>query len=97
MPKKIDFLTAFSSIVFFAAAALAQTADQAWLRPGHFHGLPPVPTRVQALGSDPVESAAVKELAQGIDNLYGPPSIKTAPARQSSSARSISYTPLIPR
>ena len=71
MPKKIDFLTAFSSIVFFAAAALAQTADQAWLRPGHFHGLPPVPTRVQALGSDPVESAAVKELAQGIDNLYG--------------------------
>jgi alpha-glucuronidase len=52
-------------------AAQAQSADQAWLRHGYFHGLPPVPMSVRALGSEPLEETAVKELVRGINNLWG--------------------------
>jgi alpha-glucuronidase len=51
--------------------ASAQTADQAWLRHGYFHGLPPVPMRVRALGHEPLETTAVHVLVKGIDNLWG--------------------------
>jgi alpha-glucuronidase len=52
-------------------AAGAQKADQAWLRHGHFHGLPPVPMHIRALGHETLEKTAVNELIKGIDNLYG--------------------------
>jgi len=52
-------------------AASAQTADQAWLRHGYFHGLPPVPMQVRALGHEQIEDTAVHVLAKGIKNLWG--------------------------
>jgi alpha-glucuronidase len=58
-------------VVSLTSNACAQTADQAWLHHGYFHGLPPVPLRVRALGRGPLENIAVKELIKGIDNLYG--------------------------
>ena len=62
---------ALAALLPSCLTAAAQTADQAWLRHGHFHGLPPVPLRVQALGREPLENVAVKELVKGIDHLYG--------------------------
>jgi alpha-glucuronidase len=73
MRKNLDFLAAlaFAALLASGLAAHAQTADQAWLRPGHFHGLPPVPLHVRALGREPLENTAVEEVAKGIENLYG--------------------------
>jgi alpha-glucuronidase len=75
--KKIDFRNGRASgclwivLCIFTLPLAAQTADQAWLRHGRFHGLPPVPLRVRALGNEPLENVAVTELVKGIDNLYG--------------------------
>jgi alpha-glucuronidase len=74
MPKtRIDLFAGPAAVLVVAAglAAPAQTADQAWLRHGYFHGLPPVPMHVKALGHEPLEKTAVNELVNGIDNLYG--------------------------
>jgi alpha-glucuronidase len=75
MRKKIDFLLAISIFMFFAAGpeALGQTAEQAWLRHGYSHGIPPVPMRVEPLGNDPLENTAVREIADGIGRLWGEP------------------------
>jgi len=54
-----------------SASAPGQTAAQAWLRHGDFHGMPPVPLHVRVLGHEPLENAAAKELVRGIDGLYG--------------------------
>jgi alpha-glucuronidase len=64
---------AFSLFLAFGltGSGLAQTADQAWLRHGHFRGVPPVPMQVRVLGRDPLELAAATEIVKGIDNLYG--------------------------
>jgi alpha-glucuronidase len=61
----------FAAVLAGGLAAGAQTAEQAWLGHGHFHGLPPVPMHVRALGREPLEKTAVNELIKGIDNLYG--------------------------
>jgi alpha-glucuronidase len=60
--SKIDFLATIVCATVFAStlAAHAQTADQAWLR---FRGGPAkIPLTVRALGSDPLEQSAVREL-----------------------------------
>jgi alpha-glucuronidase len=59
-----------ATLFAFTFTTSAQTADQAWLRHGHFQGLPPVPVRVQALGHEPLVDTAVTELIKGIDNLH---------------------------
>ncbi|MGA3161670.1 MAG: alpha-glucuronidase family glycosyl hydrolase [Terracidiphilus sp.] len=71
--KRIDLFAGLAAVLIVAAglAAPAQTADQAWLRHGYFHGLPPVPMHVRALGHEPLEKTAVNELVKGINNLYG--------------------------
>ena len=71
--KRIILFVSFAAALILAGglAASAQTADQAWLRHGYFHGLPPVPMHVRALGHEPLEKTAVNELVKGIDNLYG--------------------------
>jgi alpha-glucuronidase len=71
--KRIDLFAGIAALLVLAGgmAAPAQTADQAWLRHGYFHGLPPVPMHVRALGHEPLEKTAVNELIKGIDNLYG--------------------------
>jgi alpha-glucuronidase len=73
MRKKVVFHFGFlvAAMVLSGLASSAQTADQAWLRHGYFHGLPPVPMRVRALGHTPLEDTAVKVLVKGIDNLWG--------------------------
>jgi alpha-glucuronidase len=74
MPKKrIDLFECLVAVFVLAGGltAPAQTADQAWLRNGYFHGLPPVPMHVRALGHGPLEKTAVNKLVKGIDNLYG--------------------------
>jgi alpha-glucuronidase len=71
---KIDFFRAIAFTALFAAgtgAALSQTMDQTWLRHGYFHGLPPVPMHVRALGHEPVEKTAVNEIINGVDRLFG--------------------------
>jgi alpha-glucuronidase len=71
---KIDFFQAIACTVLFAAgaaAAPAQTLDQTWLRHGYFHGLPPVPMHVRALGHEPAEKIAVNEIINGVDRLFG--------------------------
>lgn len=73
-PKSLFFVFAA------CAAACAQTADQAWLRPGHFHGMPPVPMQIRVLGQEPMGKTAARELVKGIDNLWGSsPSIVSRP------------------
>jgi alpha-glucuronidase len=64
---------AFSLFLAFGltGSGFSQTADQAWLRHGHFRGVPPVPMQVRVLGRDPLEMAAATEIVKGIDNLYG--------------------------
>ena len=71
--KKIDLFAGFAALLVLAGglATPAQTADQAWLRHGYFHGLPPIPMHVIALGHEPLEKTAVHEIVKGIDNLYG--------------------------
>jgi alpha-glucuronidase len=71
--KRADFFAGLAGVLVLASgmAASAQTADQAWLRHGYFHGLPPVPMHVRSLGYEPLEKTAVNELVKGIDNLYG--------------------------
>jgi alpha-glucuronidase len=70
--KKIDFAGCVPAVAFLviAMAAHAQTADQAWL---HYSGehRATVPASVRALGSDPLEQSAVKELERGIAGLTG--------------------------
>ena len=71
--KKIDFAS------YFVAAALlvpglvvqAQTADQAWLRYSAGRGHAGIPAAVRALGDDPLEQSAVKELQRGIAGMTG--------------------------
>jgi len=50
--------------------AHAQTADQAWLRYSGPHPAT-IPASVRALGSDPLEQSAVKELRRGLAGLIG--------------------------
>ncbi len=71
--RKTDFLRAFLLAAAFAAGTMAhtQTEDQTWLRHGYFHGMPPVPMRVQVLGRDPLENTAAKEIVNGIQRLWG--------------------------
>ena len=61
----------FTFAMAFAIPVSSQTADQAWLRYGHAHGMPPVPLHIRALGSQPLEKTAVEELVRGIDRLFG--------------------------
>src|SRR5246127_4294872 len=70
-PKKIA-LRLGSGILLAAAAglALAQTADQAWLRYGHVHRilqLPPI--NMQVLGNSVLEKSAVEELRKSLPAL----------------------------
>ncbi len=72
--KKIDFFTAIACNALFAAGAIfasAQTADQAWLRYEGNHGPPKIPLAVRALGSDPLEQSAVRELQRGNAGMTG--------------------------
>ncbi|MGD0348586.1 MAG: alpha-glucuronidase family glycosyl hydrolase, partial [Terracidiphilus sp.] len=71
---KIDLFRAIAVAALFAAgaiAATAQTMDETWLRHGYFHGFPPVPMHVRALGHEPIEKTAVKEIVNGVDRLFG--------------------------
>lgn len=54
-----------------SAPGRAQTADQAWLRRGYFHGRPPIPMQIRTLGREPLETTAANELVRGINNLFG--------------------------
>ena len=75
--KKIALFLGFVCAALGAAAgAVAQTpvADLTWLSRGYVHGLPPVPTAVEALGHTALEETAARELAEGLDRLYGPSS-----------------------
>ncbi len=75
--RKIDFLAGGITPAIILALALvaglaahAQTADQAWLRyTGGHHTA--VPASVRALGTDPKELTALKELQRGITGLTG--------------------------
>ena len=56
--------------IIAALASHAQTADQAWLRyTGGHHAA--IPAQVRALGDDPLEQSAVKELQRGITAMTG--------------------------
>jgi alpha-glucuronidase len=82
--RKIDFFKAIACTALFAAAAItasAQTVDDTWLRHGYFHGPPPVPINVRALGHEPAEKTAVKEIVNGVERLFGsaPSSGKNVP------------------
>jgi len=69
---EIDFLPRFACVAVFAfgLSASAQTADQAWLRYSGGHRVA-IPASVRALGSDPLEQSAVKELQRGLAGLTG--------------------------
>jgi len=70
--RMVPFARLAAVLVLAGGLALqAQTADQAWLRHGFYHGLPPVPMRVRMLGQEPLEKTAVDELVRGINNLWG--------------------------
>jgi alpha-glucuronidase len=71
--KKREFRAGFLVAATLACtlATSAQTADQAWLRGGYFHGLTPVPERVRALGHEQLEDSAVHVMVKGIENLWG--------------------------
>ncbi len=49
--------------------ATAQTADQAWLRYGGYHGRTIIPIRVRALGAGSIEQSVAHELQRGITAL----------------------------
>lgn len=71
--KKIDFFLGCVCGALLAAGAIAQaqTSGRTWLDHGSFHGHPPVPLHIKALGSDPLEDSAVQEIEEGIRHLYG--------------------------
>jgi alpha-glucuronidase len=78
--RRMVFLAAIVFAALFAASSVtraqtpvapAQAEDQAWLRNGYFHGMPPVPMRVQTLGDDPLENIAAKEIIDGVQRLWG--------------------------
>jgi len=68
---KTPFIAAVALAVLAVPALLrAQTAGEAWLRySGGHHAA--VPAFVRALGDDPLEQSAVKELERGISGLTG--------------------------
>jgi alpha-glucuronidase len=69
--KKIDFLKAFVFVAMLAAssAALAQTADQAWLRYTGHTARVLYPRDVRALGTGAIEASAVQELQRNLGDL----------------------------
>ena len=70
--RKIAFLGHFAVALLLTGRffAVAQTADQAWLRYSAGHHAT-IPASVRALGNDPKELTAVKELQRGIASLRG--------------------------
>jgi len=78
--RKMVFLAATVFAAIFVAAPIVcaqtpvvhtQTEDQAWLRDGYSHGMPPVPMQVRVLGHDPLENTAAKEIVNGVQRLWG--------------------------
>jgi alpha-glucuronidase len=69
--RKIAFTASIAcGVLFIPALSHAQTADQAWLRYTGGHPAS-VPAFVRALGDDPLEQSAMKELQRGIAGLTG--------------------------
>jgi hypothetical protein len=71
LQKKIDFRAAFAFVAVLAAssAALAQTADQAWLRYTGHTARVLYPRDVRALGTGAIEASAVQELRRNLGDL----------------------------
>jgi alpha-glucuronidase len=60
----------FAAVLAAGTSALAQTADQGWLRYGRVHGGPlMIPFQVRALGGGVLEQSAVQELERGLADL----------------------------
>ncbi|HEY1903489.1 MAG TPA: alpha-glucuronidase family glycosyl hydrolase [Terracidiphilus sp.] len=65
--KKIDFLVgSFLAAALAGNSAMAQTADQAWLRYSRSHAQTAIPRNVLALGHGILEQSAVVELERAI-------------------------------
>jgi alpha-glucuronidase len=72
LPGKIDLPAIFigAALLALGQAAPAQIADQAWLRYTGGHNSA-ISAQVRALGDDPLEQSAVKELKRGIAAMIG--------------------------
>ena len=73
--KKIDFFKAIALAALFAAGittASAQTANQAWLDRGIWHGSEPTRFLVTSLDQSLMAQTATKELNRGLNGSAGP-------------------------
>ena len=72
-------MRAIVACAFIAIPALAQTADQAWLKYRSIGKLLSVPMRVTALGQNPLERTAAMELERGLRSLSTLPNYEATP------------------